>query len=476
MNDTPHSPDTSAGHSAIPPAPPRLLIVDDDRANLESLVRIFAKEGIASLAVTNGVDALAVLRQQPIEVLVTDLMMPGMTGTELLRAVKAVRPEVEVIFITAYGTVEAAVAAMKEGAYDFITKPPKRHDILKVVRQAFERAGLMAENRALKASLAELTGGGGRAIIGQSPAFRRVMEMMQLAAPSTATILLLGESGTGKELFARAVHENSARAKEPFIPINCGAIPDSLLESELFGYEKGAFTGAIARKEGRFERASGGTLFLDEVGELTPSVQVKLLRVLQEGEIERLGGSGPIPVDVRIVAGTNRDLKKRVEEGLFREDLFYRLNVVPITLPPLRERRDDIPLLADHFLRRYAIKNQKPMAGFSPAAREKLEAHAWPGNIRELENVIERAVVLCRGSAIDLEDLPDALRAGLPSASAGHIAIPIGMPMDEIELRVIRETLRHTRGDKTLAARLLGIASRTIYRKLGREEGEGEHG
>lgn len=472
MNDTP----SALPNQALPAAPPHLLLVDDDRANLESLVRIFAKEGIASLAVTNGVDALAVLRQQPIEVLVTDLMMPGMTGTELLRAVKAVRPEVEVIFITAYGTVEAAVSAMKEGAYDFITKPPKRHDILKVVRQAFERSGLMAENRALKASLAELTGGGGRAIIGQSPAFRRVMEMMQLAAPSTATILLLGESGTGKELFARAVHENSARAKGPFIPINCGAIPDALLESELFGYEKGAFTGAIARKEGRFERASGGTLFLDEVGELSPAVQVKLLRVLQEGEIERLGGSGPIPVDVRIVAGTNRDLKKRVEEGFFREDLFYRLNVVPITLPPLRERREDIPLLADHFLRRYAIKNQKPMTGFSPEAREKLEAHGWPGNIRELENVIERAVVLCRGNAIDLEDLPDALRAGLPGVSAGHIAIPIGMPMDEIELKVIHETLRHTRGDKTLAAKLLGIASRTIYRKLGREEGEAEHG
>ncbi|MDR0965140.1 MAG: sigma-54 dependent transcriptional regulator [Myxococcales bacterium] len=463
MTDTPSL-------SPNPAPPPRLLLVDDDRANLESLVRIFAKEGIPALAVTNGVDALAVLRQQPIEVLVTDLMMPGMTGTELLRAVKAVRPEVEVIFITAYATVETAVSSMKEGAYDFITKPPKRHDLFKVVRQAFERSGLVAENRALKASLAELTGGGGRAIIGQSPAFRRVMEMMRLAAPSTATVLLLGESGTGKELFARAVHENSSRAKGAFIPINCGAIPDTLLESELFGYEKGAFTGAIARKEGRFERASGGTLFLDEVGELTPTVQVKLLRVLQEGEIERLGGSGPVPVDVRIVAGTNRDLKKRVEEGHFREDLFYRLNVVPITLPPLRERREDIPLLADHFLRRYAGKNQKPMTGFSPEARAKLEAHGWPGNIRELENVIERAVVLCRGNAIDLEDLPDALRAGFSGSAAGHIVVPIGMPMEEIELKVIHETLRHTKGDKSLAAKLLGIAARTIYRKLDRED------
>jgi two-component system response regulator HydG len=373
------------------------------------------------------------------------------------------------VLITAYGTVEAAVEAMKEGAYDFITKPLKRHAIVKVVRQALERYSLVAENRALKARLAEFSAGGRRAIIGQSPAFRAVMDTLLQAAPSTATVLLLGESGTGKELFARALHESSSRACGAFVPINCAAIPETILESELFGYERGAFTGAIARKEGRFERASGGTLFLDEVGEMSPSVQVKLLRVLQEGEIERLGGNGPIKVDVRIVAGTNKDLRKLVDEGRFRDDLYYRLNVVQISLPSLRERREDIPLLADHFLRMYAGKNQKPMAGFSHAALDRLEGYAWPGNVRELENAVERAVVLSRSSTIELDDLPESVRGG-PLGSDRHILIPVGTPMEEIELKVIHETLRHTKGDKTLAAKLLGIAARTIYRKLGRQE------
>ncbi|HCF59467.1 MAG TPA: DNA-binding response regulator [Myxococcales bacterium] len=456
-----------------PPEPsrdaPLVLLVDDDRANVDSLCRIFAKEGLRTRAAHNGTDALEALRREPVQVLVTDLMMPGMSGTELLRAAKTVSPETEVVLITAYGTVEAAVEAMKEGAYDFITKPLKRHAIVKVVRQALERYSLVAENRALKARLAEFSAGGRRAIIGQSPAFRAVMDTLLQAAPSTATVLLLGESGTGKELFARALHESSSRACGAFVPINCAAIPETILESELFGYERGAFTGAIARKEGRFERASGGTLFLDEVGEMSPSVQVKLLRVLQEGEIERLGGNGPIKVDVRIVAGTNKDLRKLVDEGRFRDDLYYRLNVVQISLPSLRERREDIPLLADHFLRMYAGKNQKPMAGFSHAALDRLEGYAWPGNVRELENAVERAVVLSRSSTIELDDLPESVRGG-PLGSDRHILIPVGTPMEEIELKVIHETLRHTKGDKTLAAKLLGIAARTIYRKLGRQE------
>lgn len=453
---------------------PRVLFADDDTANLESLVRICAKDGIPALAVTNGADALNIIRQREIDVLVTDQMMPGMTGMELLRAVKAVKPETAVVFITAYGTVETAVTAMKDGAYDFITKPLKRQEILKVIRRAMERADLVAENRALRASLAELTGGQ-KTLIGQSPAFSRVMEMMRQAAPSTATVLLLGESGTGKELFARAVHENSLRSRQPFIAVNCGAIPETLLESELFGYEKGAFTGAIARKEGRFERATGGTIFLDEIGEMSPSVQVKLLRAIQEGEIERLGGKGPVPVDVRIVAGTNRNLEQLVEQGQFRADLFYRLNVVPITLPPLRERREDIPLLANHFLKRFASKNQKPMSGFTPEAMACLEGHDWPGNIRELENAVERAVVLCRGMSIDVRDLPEALASKTPSTMGGTIAIPIGrMPLEEVEMKVIEATLQQTGGDKNLTASLLGIAARTIYRKLDRKSGDGD--
>jgi Response regulator containing CheY-like receiver, AAA-type ATPase, and DNA-binding domains len=450
------------------PGPVRLLVVDDDLANLEALKGIFTREGIGTMAVANGTDALAVIRQQPIEVLVTDLMMPGMKGTELLKAVKAVRPETEVILLTAYGTVETAVKAMKEGAYDFITKPPKRQELLNAVRRAFDRVSLVAENRALKASLAALTGGE-RVLVGQSPAFRRVMDMMRMAAPSPATVLLLGESGTGKELFARAIHENSPRAEKPFIPINCAGIPESLLESELFGHERGAFTGAIAARAGRFERAEGGTLFLDEIGEISPAVQVKLLRVLQEREIERLGGSGPVKVDVRIVAGTNRDLEQLVAEGKFRADLFYRLNVVPITLPALRDRKEDIPLLADHFLRRYALQNQKPMTGFTPEARARLENYSWPGNIRELENVIQRAVVLCRENCIGVENLPEQLGGGRAQLMAGHILIPIGMPMDEVEMTVIDATLKHTGGDKNQAAALLGIAARTIYRKLDRK-------
>jgi two-component system response regulator HydG len=402
-------------------------------------------------------------------------MMPGMSGSDLLKAAKTVSPETEVVLMTAYGTVETAVQAMKEGAYDFITKPLKRHALLKVVRQALDKQALLAENRALKARLAEFSSGGRRAMIGQSPAFRAMMDTLRQAAPSTATVLLLGESGTGKELAARALHEGSHRAAGPFVPVNCAALPETILESELFGYERGAFTGAIARKEGRFERATGGTLFLDEVGEMSPQVQVKLLRVLQEGEIERLGGTGPIRVDVRIVAATNKDLRKLIQEGRFREDLYYRLNVVQLTLPPLRERREDIPLLADHFLRSCAQKNQRAVHGFGKSALARIEAYAWPGNVRELENAVERAVVLARQPVLELEDLPDSVRGG-PLGSERHLVIPIGTPMEEIELRVIRETLRHTKGDKTLAAKLLGIAARTIYRKLDRTEADEHEG
>jgi len=295
------------------------------------------------------------------------------------------------------------------------------------------------------------------------------MDLVRQAAPSAATVLLLGESGTGKELVARLLHSLSPRARGEFVAINCAAIPESILESELFGYERGAFTNAVARKEGRIERAHGGTLFLDEIGELSPSVQVKLLRVLQEGEVERLGGTQTIKVDTRVVAATNKDLQREVQEGRFREDLYFRLNVVEVRIPSLASRREDVPLLAEHFLRRYAAKNSKVVRGFSDEASSTLENYAWPGNIRELEHAVERAVVLCRSDVIELHDLPEAIRRG-PIGSATQIVIPIGTPMEEIERRVIHETLRHTRGDKNLAARMLGIAARTIYRKLAAEE------
>jgi two-component system response regulator HydG len=451
---------------------PLILIADDERSNVESLSRIFAKEGWSVATAASGAEALDVLRRERVSVLVTDLMMPGMSGDALLRAARTVSPETEVVLVTAYGTVETAVAAMKEGAYDFITKPVKRHAIVKTVRQALEKGRLLAENRALRAQLAGLGGGGG-ALIGNAPAFRAVLDSLEQAAPTSATVLLTGESGTGKELAARMVHDLSPRAGGPFVPISCSAIPETILESELFGYERGAFTGAGARKEGRFERAHGGTLFLDEVGEMSAAVQVKLLRVLQDGIVERLGGTQPVQVDVRIVAATNKDLAAEVRSGRFREDLFYRLNVIAVRLPPLRERREDIPLLASAFLRRIADKNGKVLSGFAPAALAALEAYPWPGNVRELEHAIERAVVLSCGSLVEEGDLPEVVRNATGTAAGAHpgtIAVPLGMPMDDVERLVIRETLRHTRGDKTLAAQLLGIAPRTIYRKLDRDE------
>ena len=454
---------------------PLVLIVDDEKPNLESLARIFQREGWRVALAESGPQALDVLRRERVSAVVTDLMMPGMSGEELLRAVKALSPETEVVLMTAYGTVENAVAAMKEGAYDFITKPVKRHAIVKSVRQAIERASLVAENRALRAQLAELSSGAPGGLIGDAPEFRAVLDTLRQAAPTSATVLLAGESGTGKELAARLVHDLSPRAAGPFVPINCAAIPESLLESELFGHEKGAFTGAAARKEGRFERAHGGTLFLDEVGEMSPGVQVKLLRFLQDGVLERVGGTEPICVDVRVVAATNKDLGAEVRAGRFREDLFYRLDVVSVRLPPLRDRREDVMPLAGAFLRRFAEANAKAVTGFSPTAVAAIERYGWPGNVRELMHAVERAVILTRGEAIDAGDLPEAVRtaaggSGSPAGAAATIAVPLGTTMEEIERLVIRRTLEHTRGDKNLAAQILGIAARTIYRKLDRDE------
>ena len=451
---------------------PLVLIVDDERPNLESLSKIFQREGWRVALASSGAEALEVLRRERPSVLVTDLMMPGMSGEALLRAARTVAPDTEVVVMTASGTVEGAVSAMKEGAYDFITKPVKRHAIVKSVRQALEKASLVAENRALKAQLAGLVAPSSGQLIGSAPAFRAALEALRQAAPTSATVLVTGESGTGKELAARLLHDLSPRAQAQFVPVNCAAIPETILESELFGYERGAFTGAAARREGRFERADGGTLFLDEVGEMSPAVQVKLLRVLQDGVVERLGGTQPVKVDVRIVAATNKDLAAEVKGGRFREDLFYRLNVIAIRLPPLRERREDVPLLAAAFLRRIAEKHGKRIGGFTQGALAALAAHEWPGNVRELEHAVERAVVLCRGEAVGLEDLPEPLReaAPAPTAPSGVLPITIGTPMEEVERLVIRETLKHTKGDKTLAAQILGIAPRTIYRKLDRDE------
>jgi len=445
---------------------PTVLIVDDDASNLASLVRIFERLDLRVLPATSGKEALGQIRKTAVEVVLTDLMMPGMSGTELLENIKSISPDVEVIMMTAYGTIERAVEAMRKGAYDFVTKPFRRAEIERVVTRALEKVTLLAENRALKAQLADARGSslGAAGIIGKAPALRRVLDMARQAAPSTATVLLMGESGTGKELFARAIHRMSLRADAPFIAVNCGALPESIIEAELFGAEKGAYTGAHTTRDGRFSRAHGGSLFLDEVGELAPHLQVKLLRVLQSGEFERIGGHQTLYADCRIIAATNLDLAGAVASGDFREDLFYRLNVIPITLPPLRARPDDVPLLADHFLRHYAEKHHKPVEGLSAKAVARMVDYAWPGNVRELENTIERSVVLARAPVIDECDLPETIVRH--DRAAQQLTIPLGTPLDEIERRVIRETLRFTEGDKKRAAQLLGIATRTIYRKL----------
>ncbi len=437
-----------------------VLVVDDEHANVLSLKKIFEREGMRVLTAASAKDALEIIRSRRVEVVLTDLMMPGTSGLDLLRALRQVSPDVEVVMMTAYGTVETAVSAMREGAYDFVEKPLKRMTIVKTVRKAAERRSLVTENRSLKREIRNLKR---RKIVGSSAALRRVLDIASQAAPSRATVLVLGESGTGKELIARHVHERSGRAEAPFVAINCAAIPEAILEAELFGHERGAFTGAVERRDGRFVKAHGGTLFLDEIGDLSQATQVKLLRVLQEGEIEPLGGDTRA-VDVRIIAATNKDLQAEVKAGRFREDLYYRLNVIAITAPPLRKRREDIPLLVDHFLGEYCRKNGRERLAISDTLMNHLSDHPWPGNVRQLENAIERAVVLCRGQALRLEDLPADLRHRTNEPTT--LTVSVGTPLDEVEQRLVRATLKQTAGDKIVAAQLLGISTRTVYRKL----------
>ncbi|MFQ5894222.1 MAG: sigma-54-dependent transcriptional regulator [Nitrospinota bacterium] len=450
----------------------RILVVEDNAPLRETLAKMIAREDYEVDQAEDGERALALLADRAPHLILTDLRMPRMDGLQLLKVVKRLRPETEVVMLTAFGTIETAVEAVREGAYDFIEKPSERAHVLKVIRKAIEKQELRREVEELRAELARMREKG--ELIGASRSMRQVLEFIEQVAPSSATVLILGESGTGKELVAQAIHNLSPRARAPFVKVSCAALPETLLESELFGYERGAFTGATHRKEGRFELADGGTLFLDEIGEMSPAVQVKLLRVLQEGEFERLGGRQTLRVDVRIVAASNRDLWAAVEGKTFREDLYYRLNVISLPLPPLRERKEDIPLLVEHFIQRYAAKNGKQVEGVSREALDRLYNFDWPGNVRELENTIERAVVLTRDRVVGVEDLSPhigrvegaggegALPQGVPV-----VAIPVGTPLDEVERLMIEATLKLTEGDKSAAARKLGIATRTIYRKLG---------
>ncbi|MBX2798810.1 MAG: sigma-54 dependent transcriptional regulator [Myxococcales bacterium] len=436
-----------------------VMVVDDDDANRVTLERILTRERYRVVHASSGREAMQHLRNDRVDVVLTDLKMPGMSGIDLLKAARMVDPDLEVLVMTAYGTVETAVEAMKEGAYDFVSKPLSRVELLSALRKALQKRELQLENRQLRERLAAVGEG---EMIGRSEAMRTLLDEVEQVAPSDATVFLTGESGTGKSRLARLLHRMSRRRDARFVTLNCAAIPENLLESELFGYEKGAFTGAVARKAGRFDLAHGGSLFLDEVTEMTPGTQVRLLRVLQDGEYERVGGTETLRADVRVIAASNRDVELEVQQGRFREDLYYRLNVIPLSVPPLRERASDVTLLAQHFMVRFSNKNAKPLDGFTPEALDALARHRWPGNVRELENAIERAVVLVRGSRIGVPDLPRNLQEG---TDRKRLSFDVGTPLKVVERRMIEETLRYCDGDKNLAASLMGITARTIYRR-----------
>ena len=439
----------------------RILVVDDESSQLELVGGFLKKRGFETLLAKSGTKALEIFRAEPVDMVLTDQKMPDMSGLELLKAIRAINPEAAAIVITAYGTVETAVAAIKAGAADYVTKPVNLNELLFRIDQVKERRRLIAENRDLRETLEKNHRIEG--IIGESGRMIEVLSLVRRVAPSEATVLIRGESGTGKELIAKAIHYASARASAPLIRVNCAALPETLLESELFGHEKGAFTGAVAARKGRFESADGGTLFLDEIGDLPLPLQAKLLRVLQEREFERLGSSKPIRVDVRILAATHRNLEALVKTGQFREDLYYRLNVVTVVLPPLRERREDLPLLMDHFLRLFAEKNRKAIRGFTQEARELLLRYDYPGNVRELENIVERAVVLTRDDVIGSADLPLSTE-GLEEVESDQSSLPA--TVEGVERRMIREALVRSGGVQTRAAEMLGISERALRYKL----------
>ncbi|MFN7972203.1 MAG: sigma-54 dependent transcriptional regulator [Acidobacteriota bacterium] len=444
----------------------RILVVEDEKTAREALVAGLASDKHVVTATRDAEEALEVLRDRSFDLVLSDLVLPGMDGFRFMRQVRGAAPQTSVVIMTGFGSVDTAVRAMKEGAYDYITKPLRMKEVCRTVDRALEVRALLIENSSLRARLGDRFGSG--SIVGFSESLRKALSIAEQVAPSRSTVLLTGESGTGKDLLARTIHQASGRPGR-FVPVNCAALPESLLEAELFGHEKGAFTGALRQKEGRFQLADGGTLFLDEVGDLSPPTQAKLLRVLQEGEFEMVGGTKTLKVDVRIVAATNVDLKLAIAERRFREDLFYRLNVVSIRLPALRERREDIPLLVNHFVRKYARENGKAIEEITSRALDLLRSLPWPGNLRELENAIEHAVVMTRSSRIDVSDLPETIQGTAPAdpeSSRDLLVFKVGTPLEEIENEAIVRTLEHLHGDKDATAARLGIAVATLYRKL----------
>jgi two-component system response regulator HydG len=445
---------------------PNILVVEDDSENRAATVSVLQSATYKVADTDNAEKAFEIISRNHTDIVITDLQLPGTDGIELLKKTKVARPDIQVILITGHGTVELAVEALREGAYDFIAKPVRKPALLRTVERAAEKQYLDRENRVLRMQVA----GRGPRVIHNGSQMSGIMQMVAQIGPSSATVLITGESGTGKEVVAEAIHAASPRRDRPLIKVSCAALPDTLLESELFGYEKGAFTGASGRKDGRFELANGGTLFLDEIGEINPAIQVKLLRVLQDGRFERLGSTRTIETDVRIITATNKDLQQEIAARRFREDLYYRLNVINLHLPPLRDRRSDIPLLAMHFLKVYADKNQKDIRAFSEDAMQALMSYNWAGNVRELENAVERAVVFTNTETVPLSVLPQFLPRFAESPHS--LKFKIGMPLQELESQAIKITLAHTRGDKAIAARLLGVSPRTIYRHLNEKETE----
>lgn len=441
-----------------------ILVVDDEKNIREGLGKSLEMDGHSVLLASNGMEAWQLIGSKEVDLVITDMKMPQMGGAELLKRISSAYPMIPVVILTGHGTIESAVSAIRDGAYDFLTKPVDLERLSHIVKRALSNRELVIQNQNLQEELDRISSKSRYdKMIGKSQQMRRVMELIDQVAQTRASVLITGESGVGKELVADAIHQLSSRNTKPFIKVHCAALSENLLESELFGHEKGSFTGAVSRKRGRFEMASGGTIFLDEIGEISQQVQIKILRVLQEKQFERVGGEETLEVDVRIVSATNRDLNAEIENGTFREDLFYRLNVVNIQVPPLRERPEDIPLLASAFLKEFSEENSKQIEGIDAKARNALYNYRWPGNIRELRNCIESAVVMCKGQILALDDLPPSVRRG---AEESQIRIEIGSSLEDAEKEIIRATLHHEQGNKTRCAEVLGIGRKTLHRKI----------
>ncbi len=441
-----------------------ILVVDDEKNIREGLKTSLEMDEYSVHVAEDGKQGWNMVNNKEIDLVIADLKMPGLSGEELLKRTTSSYPTIPVIILTGHGTIESAVEAMRNGAFDFVTKPVNLDRLSLLVKRALSNRELVIQHRSLQEEVKRLSEKQKTPqLIGKSPEIQKILQIIEQVAPSKASVLITGESGVGKEVVADAIVRLSNRSDKPFVKVHCAALAETLLESELFGHEKGAFTGAVSRKRGRFELANTGTIFLDEIAEVNQQVQIKILRVLQDKRFERVGGEETQEVDVRIISATNRDVTEEIEQGRFREDLFYRLNVVNIHVPPLRQRKDDIPLLATAFLKEFADENRKAIEGFEAEARDALYRYRWPGNIRELRNAIESAVVMCRGNLIKHEDLPPSVASG---AEDDYIRVQVGSTLDDAEKEIIRATLRHENGNKSKTAEVLGIGRKTLHRKI----------